>query len=274
MRIFFKESSNITEVTKQINKYKSDTYLMSMGTSDALYIAGDFPFNHLYIKMGDVVNDINSSIIIDYWDGTNWVSAVSINDYTYAFSQSGFIEFTPDRDEQWLRESSKASGESITGLESITVYDKYWMRITVSANLKNNIELHWIGNKFSDDDDLYSEFPLFNDNTFLTSFESGKMNWEEQHVKAAELIIQDLKRKNVILGKEQILERDILMPASVAKVAEIIFNAFGRDYAENKLSAKEEYLRRIDLSKYVVDTNNNGITDAVDVPYSQGWLSR
>jgi hypothetical protein len=274
MRVFFKESSNLIEVTKQINKYKSDTYLMSMGTSDAIYIASDFPLNHLYIKMGDVVNDINSSISIQYWDGTNWISSVNLNDYTYAFSQSGFIEFTPDRDEQWLMESTKASGESITDLETITVYDKYWMKITVSVTLKNNIELQWIGNKFSEDEDLYSEYPIFNDTTFLTGFQTGKVNWEEQHIKAAEIIIQDMKRKNVIIGKEQILERDILRPASVAKVAEIIFNAFGNDYNEQRQHAKEEYLRRMDLSKYSVDTNNNGIVDAVDVRYSQGWLSR
>jgi hypothetical protein len=171
-------------------------------------------------------------------------------------------------------ESTKASGESITDLETITVYDKYWMKITVSVTLKNNIELQWIGNKFSEDEDLYSEYPIFNDTTFLTGFQTGKVNWEEQHIKAAEIIIQDMKRKNVIIGKEQILERDILRPASVAKVAEIIFNAFGNDYNEQRQHAKEEYLRRMDLSKYSVDTNNNGIVDAVDVRYSQGWLSR
>jgi hypothetical protein len=274
MRIFFKESSVITDISKEINKYKSDIYIMSLGTSDAIYIGADFPFNHFYVKMGEVVNELNANVNIEYWDGTNWISAVHINDYTYAFSQSGFIEFTPDRDEQWLMESTKASGESITGLETITVYDKYWIKITVSSNLTSGIELSWIGNKFSDDDDLFSEYPIFNDATFLTGFETGKLDWEEQHVKAAELIVQDLKRKNVILGKEQILERDILMPASVAKVAEVIFNAFGNDYSEQRQHAKEEYLRRVDLSKYVVDTNNNGITDAVDVRYSQGWLSR
>jgi hypothetical protein len=274
MRIFFKESSNLIEITKQINKYKSDTYLMSMATTDAIYIGSDFPLNHLYIKMGSVVNNINSVIKIEYWDGTNWINSVNLNDYTFAFSQSGFIEFTPDRDEQWLMESTNASGQSITDLESITVYDKYWMKITVSVTLRNNIELQWIGNKFSEDEDLYSEYPIFNDATFLTSFEAGKTTWEEQHIKAGELIVQDMKKKNIIVGKEQILERDILLPASVAKVAEIIFNAFGSDYNEQRQHAKEEYLRRIDLSKYSVDTNNNGIVDAVDVRYSEGWLSR
>lgn len=274
MRVFFKESSNLIEITKQINKYKSDTYLMSMATSDAIYIGSDFPLNHFYVKMGAVVNDINSTINIHYWDGSNWISAVNVNDYTYAFSQSGFIEFTPDRDEQWLMESTNSSGQSITDLQSITVYDKYWLRVTVSTTLKNNVELQWIGNKFSDDYDLYSEFPIFNDATFLTGFESGKTTWEEQHVKAAELIIQDMKRGNIILGEGQILERDILTPASVLKVAEIIFNAFGTDYVQQRQQARDEYLRRIDLSKYGVDTNNNGIVDAVDVRYSQGWLSR
>ena len=274
MRIFFKESSVITEISKQINKYKNDTYIMSMGTSDALYIASDFPFNHLFVKMGSVKNAVNTSINIQYWGGNDWEDVVHINDYTNAFSNSGFIEFTPDRNESWIMESTNSVGQSILGLESITVYDKYWIKITPDLTLTNSIELEWIGNKFSDDYDLFSEFPIFNDSTFLTSFESGKTTWEEQHAKAAEIIIQDLKRKNVILGKEQILERDILLPASVVKVAEIIYNAFGKDYVEQRLAAKEEYLRRIDLSKYIVDTNNNGITDVVDVGYSQGWLSR
>ncbi|MCS6281439.1 MAG: hypothetical protein HUM72_12475 [Dolichospermum sp.] len=274
MRIFFKEASNIIEVTNQINRYNSDTYLMSMGVSDALYVASDFPLNHFFVKLGSVTNSVNAALDIQYWGGNDWEDVVHINDYTNAFSNSGFIEFTPDREESWSMESTKGVGQSIIGLESITVYDKYWIKITASQSLTNNIELEWIGNKFSDDYDLYSEFPIFNDSTFLTSFESGKSTWEEQHAKAAEIIIQDLKRKNVILGKEQILERDILLPASVAKVAEIIYNAFGKDYSDQKLSAQREYERRIDLSKYMVDVNNNGITDVNDVRYSQGWLSR
>jgi hypothetical protein len=154
------------------------------------------------------------------------------------------------------------------------VYDKYWIKISFTQNLDAGIELEWIGNLFSEDEDLFAEYPLFNDQTFLTAFESGKLNWEEQHVKAGDLIVQDLKRKNVILGSEQILDRSVLLPASVCKVAEIIFNAFGKDYQDHLLRAREEYNRRIDLSKYVVDSNNNGIQDAQETYASQGWLSR
>lgn len=274
MRVFFKEGSNVLEITKQITRYKSDTYLMSLATTDAIYIASDFPLNHFYVKMGTAKNTLASNVIIDYWSPNGWVPVVHSNDYTEAFSQSGFIDFTPDRDEHWTRENTNSNGQTVDGLETVTVYDKYWTRLTVDADLDDNIELEFIGNLFSDDEDLYSEFPIFNDASFLSCFESGKNDWQEQHVKAADLIIQDLKRKGIICGPEKILERDILLPASVCKVAEIIFNAFGKDYEDQLNRARKEYEKRLDLSQYMVDTNNNGIKDAVDVQYKQGWLSR
>lgn len=274
MRVFFKEGSNVLEITKQITRYKSDTYLMSLATTDAIYIASDFPLNHFFVKMGAAKNLVASELVIDYWSANGWVPVVHINDYTESFSQSGFIEFTPDRDEHWTRENTNSSGQSVDDLESITVYDKYFTRIKVGTTLTDNIELEFIGNLFSEDEDLYSEFPIFNDASFLSCFESGKIDWQEQHVKAADLIIQDLKRKGIICGPEKILERDILLPASVCKVAEIIFNAFGKDYEDQLNRARKEYEKRLDLSQYMVDTNNNGIKDAVDVQYKQGWLSR
>lgn len=274
MRVFFKEGSTVLEVTKEINSYKSDTYLLSFGTGDGLYIASDFPLNHFYIKMGSVLNSNPSTILIDYWTGNGWTPVVNQNDYTDALGGSGFIEFTPDRDVSWVMENTSSNGQTVTDLETITVYDKYWVRLKVSADLTDAIELKWIGNLFSEDDDLFSEFPLFNDTEFLSAFETGKTSWEEQHAKAAEIIIQDLKRKNIILGKEQILERDVLLPASVCKVAQIIFNAFGKDYSDQLLRARDEYDKRMDLRNFVTDLNNNAIPDPIDRSMSQGWLSR
>lgn len=274
MRIFFKDVSNVVEITKQINTYKSDTYTLTMNATDAIYIASDFPLNHFFVKMGAVLNESASEMIIDYWSNQGWLPVVNKNDYTEAFSQSGYVEFTPDRDHQWLRENTNSSGQSVEGLESVVVYDKYWTRIKFTNNLDAGVDLEWIGSKFSDDDDLFSEYPIFNDSTFLTSFEANKIDWEEQHVKAANLIIQDLKKKNVIIGPEQVLDRSIMLPASVCKTAEMIFNAFGKDYNEQRLAAKNEYDRRIDLSAYAVDENNNGILDISDIQAKQGWLSR
>lgn len=274
MRVFFKDVVNVSEITKEINRYKSDTYLLTMTTSDAIYVATDFPLNHLYVKMGEVVNTVSSVMEISYWSASGWTPVANINDYTYGLTESGFIDFTPDINESWLRQDTNSSGVTIDELSDVKVYGQYWIKIKFDTNLLPAIELEWIGNKFSDDVDLFSEFPIFNDSTFLTGYEAGKTNWEEQHIKAADLIIQDLKRKNIILGKEQILERDVLLPAATAKVAEIIFNAFGNDYRQQRQDAAIEYSKRIDLSKFVVDLNENAIKDQADIISSQGWLNR
>lgn len=274
MRVFFKEGSNVSEVTRDVNKYKADTYLMSLATTDAIYISSDFPLNSLFIKMGAVVNEVNSVLNVSYWSTNSWVNAVHINDYTDAFSQSGFIEFTPDRDESWMMSSTNSGGQTIDDLTSIVVYDQYWTKITVDTTLTDSVEIEYIGHIFSDDQDLFSEFPIFNDSNFLVGFEADKTSWQEQHVKAAELIIQDMKRKSIIIGAEQILDRSVLIPASVCKVAEIIFNAFGNDYTEQVNRARAEYDKRMDLSRFVVDVNNNAIKEPIDVGYKQGWLSR
>lgn len=274
MRIFFKDGPQITEITKQINSYKSDTYLMTLTPSDAIYIATDFPMNHLFIKMGYNANVVNASLSVHYYGSQGWAASVNTNDYTNCFLKSGFVEFTPNKDVPWLLSNTNSNGQSVDGLEGVTVYEQYWTKLTVNQSLTENIELEYIGHKFSEDEDLFSEFPIFNDSSFLAGFEAGKTNWEEQAIKAADLIIQDLIKKSVIIGPEQILNRNVLLPASVCKVAEIIFNAFGRDYVEQRLLAKEEYARRLDLSRYVVDQNNNGVIEPVDVRFKQGWLSR
>jgi hypothetical protein len=154
------------------------------------------------------------------------------------------------------------------------VYDKYWMRISFNQNLKQNLVLNFIGYKFSDDSDLFAEFPIFNDVNFLTAFSSGKTNWEEQHAKAAELIIQDLQKGGVIVAPEQILDKKRFLGASVCKVAEIIFTAFGNDYLEQRKAAKEEYTSRLDLSQFNVDNDNDGILSPGEVVARQNWLRR
>jgi len=274
MRIFIKEGSAIKEVSKTLNSYTSGTTIATITSMDAIYLAVDFPMNHFYLKMGTVLNAESSVMSVQYWNGEDWISSVHVNDYTDALSNSGMVEFTPDRDEAWMRDDTNDNGNEITDLESIKVYDKYWIKIKFSASLTAAIELLWIGILFSTDSDLFSEFPIFNDSSFMLAFKVGKTSWEEQHVKAAELIIQDLKRRNVIIGPEQILEYNLLLPASVCKTAEIIYNAFGNDYLSQRDSARAEYKQRCDLSKFILDTNNNGIIDHYEVSESQGWMSR
>lgn len=245
-----------------------------MEAADAFFLAVDFPLNHLFWKMGSVLNTEDATFTVQYWTGTGWADVVHLNDYTQAFKASGVMEFTPDMNAAWCRSNSNSNGSSIPDLSDIVVYNQYWLKITSDIDLTALVELAYIGHVFSEDADLYSEYPIFNDATFRGAYESGKTDWEEQHVKAAELLIQDMIRKNIILGPEQILERSILMPAAVCKTAEIVFGAFGNDYRDEKKDARTEYDKRIDLSIFKTDKNNNAIKEPGENQAKVGWLSR
>lgn len=264
MRIFH----NNKEITKYLSRYDSSVYVMDLFNTEYIYMASDFPFNHFYVKMGGVVNSVLATMKVEYYT-TGWTEAVEVRDETNGFTQDGFVEFTPNRNFGWAQtvDSSEAGVSTV-------VYNKYWARISFTSDLDEQSEISFIGNKFSDDEDLFSEYPVFNDVNFLTAFKAGKTNWEEQHIKAAELIIQDLQKKQVILGKEQILDRNKFLGASVCKAAEIIFTAFGNDYIEQRKIAKEEYSKRLDLSQYNVDLNGSGNLEPMEIQARTNWLSR
>lgn len=264
MRIF----CNNFEITKEVERYDSKVYLLNYNLGDYIYIASDFPFNHIYFKMGAVKNTGAAGMKVEYYS-TSWNEVVELRDDTEGLTKDGFIEFTPNRNFGW----AQAVDSSLTG-QATVVYYKYWTRISFDDSLSADIELSFVGNKFSDDEDLFSEFPVFNDANFLSAFKSGKTSWEEQHIKAAELIIQDLQKKQIIIAKEQILDRKKFIGASTYKTAEIIFTAFGNDYQEQRKIAKEEYSKRLDLSQYSVDLNASGAIEPNEIYVRSGWMSR
>lgn len=264
MRIFYDNK----EITKAVQRLDAEINVFSYVAGKYIYIASDFPFNHTFIKMGSVKNTELATMKVEYY-ATAWSEVAELRDETNALSTSGFIEFTPNRNYGWSREQDSAN----VGVSTV-VYDKYWTRISFDVSLDAGLSLSFIGNKFSDDEDLFSEYPVFNDANYMSAFKTGKTDWEEQHIKAAEIIISDLERKGVIISKEQILDKKKFTGAAVCKTAEIIFTSFGNDYIEQKKAAKEEYTKRIDLKQYNTDTNNNAILEPGEIKVKQGWLSR
>jgi hypothetical protein len=269
MRIFH----NDIEITKEVEKLDSTSYQLTYTPGDYLYIASDFPFNHFYLAMGATKNLVSDAIMsIEYGgnNGTAWIPMVEVRDETNALANSGHITFTPNRNNGW---PSIVDSQQFVGISKV-VYYKYWLRISFDKTLTSAINISFIGNKFSDDSDLFNEFPMFDDANFLTAFKAGKTSWDEQHVRAAEVIISDLQKKGVILGAEQILDKKRFLGASICKVAEILYTAFGSDYVEQKKSAREEYGARLNLSQFDVDMNGNAIEEPAEVAATQGWLSR
>ncbi len=278
-RVYFSDNGTLVDISRKVGKYQSGSYSLDFVTAeDAIYIGSLVPFNHLYFKLGATVNANAANMTIQTWNGTEFKDVVDIQDETdtgVPLAQSGHITWTPNRLEKWHREHTEDNGiEKITGLGSVTVYDNYWLKVTFDADLSASLEIEWLGQLFSDDEMLGAEFPDLVRSNVLTSFQAGKTDWQEQHVKASELIIQDLVRRGVIFEKGQILDRDKLALASVSKCAEIIFSAFGDDYAEDKIRARNEYEKRVDLSVFHQDKDDDGIIDRHEIGSRTGFLNR
>lgn len=273
-RVFFSDNGTLIDFSVALNNYHSGSKVFNYTTSqDALYVGSKMPFNHLYFKL-EIPNLVSNTMTVEYWSGSAWVSVVELIDETDGFKESGFITFYPSKNSRWQMSSTNSDGQSITGLTSASVYDLYWIKITFSQTLTNTTELCWVGNLFSDDDDLTSEFPDFGKSAVLTSFEAGKTTWEEQHVKAAKILAQDLIDKGVIYETGQILNREDYRDASVMKVAEIIFRALGDDFSDQRQQCREEYQHRLAKRISSVDNNADAIEQIEERNQDIGFMSR
>lgn len=270
-RILFSDNGTLSEWTPELINYKSGSKTFSYVTGqDAIYIGSLYPFNHQYFKFGATVNLVAATMSIKYWDGNEFVDVANILDETNTFGQSGFITFTPDEDKLWCKENT----EDITELDDIKIYNMYWLKITFNQNLTASTIISWIGQKFSDDDDLGAEYPLLTRSSMKAAFETGKTSWEEQHVRAAELLIKDLIESNVIDNRNQILVREKFKLAAVSKCAELAFAGFGDDYNDDKVNARNEYNSRRKMRIYLVDLDGDANLEPFEVRNRQGFLSR
>jgi len=273
-RILYEDNGTISDWSTSLNNYYTESETFSLvAAEDYIYIGMPVPFNHFFVKLSTPSTAV-STITMQYYTGREFQDVVETIDETNGFQQDGFITFVPDKKQGWVRQDTSGTGGTITELSSVTIYDKYWARIKFSADLDASSVISWIGHKFSDDDQLGSEFPDLTRSTMIAAFESGKTNWEEQHVRAANIIIEDLIRQQVIHSKGQILERRSFSLASVSKVAEIIFNSFGDDYEDNKRNAQIEYEKRMNKSIFDIDLNEDGRLDVSEQRLRQGFMSR
>lgn len=273
-RVLFSDNGTLIDYTTALNNYVSGSKTFNYTTAqDALYIGSKLPFNHIYFKLG-TLNVVAATMSVSYWSGTTWEPVVELTDETSGFTSSGFIKFTPSKQSQWQMASTNNDGSSITDLTSVTIYDLYWLKITFDATLTTSTTITWAGNLFSDDDDLATEFPDFAKTSVKTSFAAGKTNWQEQHVKAAAVLAQDLVDMGIIYETGQILNRQDYIEASVMKTAEIIYRALGDDFSDQRQQAREEYQLRLAKRVHKIDNNADAIEQVVERRQETGWMSR
>lgn len=277
-RIIWSDNGTLKDLSLDLGNFKSGTKVIDIvAAQDYIYLGSDFPFNHRYIDVS-VANDLTSSISVDLWDGQSWKAANDEIDQSsiasVTLAQSGVLSWVKSTRETWSRWSTNNEGEQITGLTSVNILDLYWARLTFSGNLKSTTALEFIGHKFSDDNDLDILYPDLTRTAVMAQFKAAKASWKLQHIQAAEEIIKDLKKTSIIKSQNQILDWELFRDASVHKVAEIAFNAFGKDFFDNRDAARKLYKEELDKAIYNIDQNSNATLDVNERTIRQGSLYR
>lgn len=256
-RIIQLSGSTYTDHSKNLSEVHGTSSVINMQAGDKLFLGSDFPFNHKYFDL-KVFNDQAATMVIELWSGNIWVPVVDIMDETAVagipFSQSGIISWQPNLDTtSWSYDDTDEMGGS--GLEDgPKIFKLYWLRMSFNVALKTTLESYYVGHRFSADPALESEYPELGDSRNLTAWKSGKTDWKEQSLVAAEYIIQDLRgMKDLIISPSQILDWNIFEKASVHKTAEIVFRGMGDDYQDQKLDAMVNYKKALSVGKFNID---------------------
>ena len=274
-RILFSDNGTIRDLSVNLLDFQAGAETIDfVAGEDYLYVGSYLPFNHKWFDISSA-NAASASIAIDIWDGDTWNPVIEILDQTSfggaSMATSGIVRFTHDRDETWAREQDSFD---VAGLESTEIYNLHWSRISFGSDLSPSFALNFVGQKFSDDDDLYLYYPDLNQADLKTAFEAGKTNWNDQAFAAAKLIQRDLERKAGMLSPDQIIDYEFFNEPSVHKVAHLIFYGLGRSYTDLRNDAAEKYKDAMAQTYLRLDLNGDGDLSGAERRYKQGFLRR
>ncbi|MCB0421141.1 MAG: hypothetical protein KDD61_09095 [Bdellovibrionales bacterium] len=273
-RLLFSDNGTLTDYSYQLNNYYSGSASLAfVASQDKLYIGSLFPFNSMYFKMA-TGSGSDAGISIKYWDSSQWRSAVEVIDETSGLQSSGFVTWQVDRQNGWVGEDTvNGSGvANITELSSVTIYDMHWVQVTLATDV--SFDISWIGHIFCNDNDLFTEYPDFNNANLMTAIKAAKTNFEEQEVRASQILVEDLIANGTIKHESQILDRRKLINACVSKSAEIIYGILGDDYIDQKRDAMNEYKSRIKKDLFAFDINKDGDLSEAESTFRQGYVYR
>jgi hypothetical protein len=276
-RIIWNNSGTLRDLSAQLNDYRSGVAVIPfIAATDAIYIGAEMPFNHKYFDVL-VANVQASTISVDIWNGSAWVPVVDLIDETASaagasMSVSGKVSFAPDLDKaNWQQEQDS---KKVIGLETTRITYLYWARVKFSANLTASFSLKYVGHLFSDDGALFTQYPDLDDADLLDSFQTGKTDWKEQALTAAEIIVQDLRRRNIVMRREQIMDDTLFVQASVNKTASIIYGGLGNGFTDSRVEAQKQYDITSNIKFYEVDRSAQGRATEADKRATTGFLYR
>jgi hypothetical protein len=244
----------------------------NFSTNDYLYIGQLYPFNNFYYWL-KVANSNSAKMKIEYWSNNGWIEAIDLLDGTNAFAKSGLVQFSPNKDSVWtyIEDTLNHTGFD---LNTKSIYNQYWIRISFDTNLSALTTFNKIGYAFTSTQQLNKLDVEIN--SFYASFENGKSDWIKEILTASELLILDLKTRNVLVSREQILKIEDVSILTDLKALELIYSNLGKAYDDKRERIIKDYEFLIkSFNNFTVDKNQTGLASKDQMPISNNaWLSR
>jgi len=279
-RVIWGDNGILKDISKPLNDFRGahNVVIDYKAATDSIYIGTELPFNSRYFKVG-TTNNLSSNASIAVWDGNSWVPTKDVIDETQeshlhdtSLFKNGSISFVLDRDDRgW---GSEQDSNDIPNLTGTFIYDLFWSKWTWSADWKAQTSLSYIGSLYSTDNDLATFYPDLMNIDLMSAFETGKTDWLDQGISAAEAIERELRSKSIIMRREQLFDWSLLIEASIHKTAEIIYGGLGSAYNEAKKLALESYIKAINLKYFETDRNGDGFLSPVEQRHSQTFFTR
>ena len=243
-----------SDITYKMREFQRDIITESLETTDYLYVGYDKPINCFYINLNSSL--IESSMNMEYYNGSSWVSLDGLEEDTIGLSRSGFI--------RWNREQINQT------IHTIDNSNKYWYRLSCNS-VRTNLILAGINLIFSNDYDLLMEQPYIT----MTEFLGGQTSHILIHNSVKNEIIQYFRTKDYYKTDSNGLKQDINIwdlleidevkqAAILLAISKIYFNqsdAKGDVWESKAYEYRARYTKIIEAGSLSIDFNDNGKKD-------------
>lgn len=117
--------------------------------------------------------------------------------------------------------------------------------------------LRYVGQKFCNDNDLFSMYPDLRNAALKRQWQPGKTDWNDQCIMASEIIGRDLRKANILWSKFQVVDYERLKAPAVHRTAAIIYRGLGQAWFEYEQNATAAYNAEMKQGKFAIDLNRN-----------------
>lgn len=263
LRIIKSVSGTLTDLS-----IENQDEAININIADANYIliGKHYPTNNFFF-MNSVANNVVSTINIKYWDGTDWRDTVDVLDGTSTagatLAKSGVIQFAPQEKYNWAIVGNTINRGAPSELATKEITNLYWLKITFSAPLLSTSRINRITYAFTQSQEVSNLDVSVND--YLTSFGTGKTDWNKEIITASLHVVKDLQAKGLIVNEGEILRfDDVSLPAAYMTLR-LIYSSLGASYVEKRDYYERLYKETISINRFSFDTNENGRLDRGEV---------